>query len=146
MYIHINQTDGTPIYLQIVNQIKYLIASRGLQPGDELLPIRVLAEQLLINPNTVARAYRELQVAGLVEKRGTAGTFVAAGSSPLARDAQLNILQQRIDTLLSDARHMGVSVKELKDLMDKRQKYLEVVPTDPATKTATTISEKIKEG
>lgn len=135
MYIHINQTDGAPIYLQIVNQIKYLIASRSLNPGDELLPIRVLAEQLLINPNTVARAYRELQVAGLVEKRGTAGTFVAAGSSPLARDTQLKILEQRIDTLLSDARHMGVSVKELKSLLDKRQQRLDVVPPSPSAKT-----------
>jgi GntR family transcriptional regulator len=67
--IHIATNDGLPIYLQIVNQIKYAVASGRLAPGDELPPIRVLAERLLINPNTVARAYRELETAGIVEKR-----------------------------------------------------------------------------
>jgi DNA-binding transcriptional MocR family regulator len=67
-----------PIYLQIVNQVKYLVASGRLAPGEELPPIRVLAEQLLVNPNTVARAYRELERAGVVLKRRTAGTYVNA--------------------------------------------------------------------
>src|SRR6187399_3077946 len=83
--IHISQSDGLPIYLQIVNQVKYLVASGRLSPDQELPPIRALAEQLLINPNTVARAYRELEIAGVVTKRRTAGTYVSAASSPLAR-------------------------------------------------------------
>ena len=62
MRLHISLNDGVPIYIQIVNQIKYLMASGRLGPGDEVPAIRVLAEQLLINPNTVARAYRKLQV------------------------------------------------------------------------------------
>ncbi len=77
MQIHISTNDGVPIYLQVVNQIKFLIASGRMSSGDELLPIRVLAAQLLINPNTVARAYRELETAGIVEKRRTAGTYVS---------------------------------------------------------------------
>ena len=64
MQIHISANDGVPIYLQIVNQVKYLIASGRLKSEDELPPIRVLADRLIINPNTVARAYRELEVAG----------------------------------------------------------------------------------
>ena len=76
MRIHISSSDGVPIYLQIVNQVKYLVASGRLAPGEELPPIRVLAEKLVVNPNTVARAYRELEAAGVVEKRRTAGTFV----------------------------------------------------------------------
>ena len=72
-------SDGVPIYLQIVNQVKYLVAVGRLAPGEELPPIRVLAEKLVVNPNTVARAYRELEAAGVVEKRRTAGTFVARG-------------------------------------------------------------------
>ena len=80
--IHISANDGIPIYLQIVNQVKYLVASGRLAPGDELPPIRVLAEKLLVNPNTVARAYRELEIAGVVTKRRTAGTYVSDAGSP----------------------------------------------------------------
>ncbi len=88
MQIHITPRDGVPIYLQIVNQVKYLVAAGRLSPGEELPPIRTLAEELTINPNTVARAYRELEAAGLVEKRRTAGTYVSDGGSPLARPAR----------------------------------------------------------
>ncbi|HET6575779.1 MAG TPA: GntR family transcriptional regulator, partial [Fimbriiglobus sp.] len=75
MHIRISPADGVPIYQQIVNQVKYLVAAGRLEPGDELPPIRTLAERLVINPNTVARAYRELEVAGVVVKKGTAGTY-----------------------------------------------------------------------
>ena len=54
MELHITAGDGVPIYLQIANQVKYMVASGRLAPGDELLPIRVLAQRLLVNPNTVA--------------------------------------------------------------------------------------------
>jgi GntR family transcriptional regulator len=67
MNIHISPADGVPIYLQVVNQVKYLVASGRLAPGEELPPIRVLAERLVVNPNTVARAYRELEAVGIVE-------------------------------------------------------------------------------
>ena len=100
MQIHISANDGVPIYLQIVNQVKYLIASGRLKAQEELPPIRVLAERLIINPNTVARAYRELEAAGLVEKRRTAGTYVAEGVSAPARRERVKILTERIDALL----------------------------------------------
>ena len=112
--------DGLPVYQQICNQIRYLVASGVLVAGEELPPIRALAEQLLINPNTVARAYRELEQAGIVVKRGTVGTFVSAAPSPLARRERLRILRERIDTLLADAKHMGIDLRELKVLMDER--------------------------
>ena len=66
-----------PIYLQIVQQIKTLVASGRLSPGEDLPAIRVLAEQLVVNANTVARAYRELAEAGVLANRRTAGTYVA---------------------------------------------------------------------
>src|SRR6266542_736816 len=83
MQIHISSDDGVPIYLQIVNQVKYLVASGRLAPGEELPPIRVLAEKLVVNPNTVARAYRELETAGVVTKRRTTGTYVDRKSTRL---------------------------------------------------------------
>lgn len=124
MQIHIATNDGVPIYLQIVNQIKYAVASGRLAAGDELPPIRVLAEQLLINPNTVARAYRELEMAGIVEKRRTAGTYVSDQGSPLARRERMKILAQRIDALLAEARQMDVGQDELTKLIEQRSVVL----------------------
>ncbi len=120
MQLHISTNDGVPIYLQIVNQVKYLVASGRLEPGAELSPIRVLAEQLLINPNTVARAYRELEMAGIVEKRRTAGTYVSEQGSPLARRARLKILSERVDALLAEAGQMDVGYEELMKLFEQR--------------------------
>src|ERR1700733_5923948 len=105
--IHISPRDGVPIYQQIVNQVKYLVAAGRLSPGEELPPIRTLAEELTINPNTVARAYRELETAGLVEKRRTAGTYVSDAGSPLARAERIRILSERLERLLAEARQMN---------------------------------------
>ena len=127
MQLHITTSEGVPIYLQIVNQIKYMVASGRLMPGDEMPPIRALAEQLVVNPNTVARAYRELEAAGVVEKRRTAGTYVSDGGSPLARKEQIRILSERLDALLSEARQMGFSVDEVIELLHSRASDL--IPT-----------------
>src|SRR5262249_5907878 len=123
--IRISANDGVPIYLQIVNQVKYLVASGRLGLGAEMPPIRVLAEQLLINPNTVARAYRELEVAGVVEKRRTAGTFVSDNGSPLARRERLKILIERIDALIAEARQMDFSIDETVQLLRQRNQAMQ---------------------
>jgi GntR family transcriptional regulator len=125
MQIHISASDGVPIYLQIVNQIKYLIASGRLKAEDEMPPIRVLAERLIVNPNTVARAYRELEAAGLVEKRRTAGTYVSDQGSPLARRERVKILSGRIDALLAESRQMDVPFDELIQLIEQREKAIQ---------------------
>jgi GntR family transcriptional regulator len=120
MQIHISTADGVPIYQQIVNQIKYLVSSGRLTAGEELPPIRVLAEKLVINPNTVARAYRELESAGIVEKRRTAGTYVSDQGSPLARRERLKILTERIDALLAEARQMDIPFEDVVKLTERR--------------------------
>lgn len=130
MQIHISPSDGVPIYLQIVNQVKYLVASGRLQPGEELPAIRVLAEQLVINPNTVARAYRELEFAGIVEKRRTAGTYVSEGGSPLARRERLRILTERIDALLAEARQMNVDADDLVRLLRLRDEAMQTASVE----------------
>jgi GntR family transcriptional regulator len=123
--IHISAGDGVPIYQQIVNQVKYLIASGRLEPGEEMPPIRVLAERLLVNPNTVARAYRELESAGVVEKRRTAGTYVSDTGSPLARRERLKIIAERVDALLAEARQLGIGVDELIALIARRDQAMQ---------------------
>jgi GntR family transcriptional regulator len=130
MHIHISPSDGVPIYLQIVNQVKYLVASGRLAPGEELPPIRVLAEQLVITPNTVARAYRELEQAGVVTKRRTAGTYVSDAGSPLARRERLKILTERIDALLAEAHQMNIDVEEVIGLLRQRDQTLHLHPEE----------------
>jgi len=120
MQINISAREGAPIYQQIVNQVKYLVASGRLAPGEEIPPIRALAEQLTINPNTVARAYLELERAGVVTKRHGAGTYVSESGSPLARRERVRILTRRIDALLAEAVNMGIELDEIVDLLRER--------------------------
>lgn len=125
MQIHISAADGVPIYLQIVNQVKYLVSAGRLTPGEELPPIRTLAEKLLVNPNTVARAYRELEMAGIVLKRRTTGTYVSGTGTRLGRRDRVRIVTRRIDALLAEARHMSIPLDELLDLVRQRDAVMQ---------------------
>src|ERR1041384_5648900 len=120
MQIQISTSDGVPIYQQIVNQVRYLIAAGRLQPGEELPPIRVLADQLTVNPNTVARAYLELEHAGVVTKRHGSGTYVSETRSPLPQREKNKILVHRVDALLTEARHLEVELSEVIRLLRER--------------------------
>ena len=124
MHIHISTTDGVPIYLQIVNQVKYLIASGRLASEEELPPIRALAEQLLVNPNTVARAYRELEMAGIVTKRRTTGTYVSKDGSQASHRERIQILTERADALLVEAQQLNVPLEDVIGLLRQRDAIL----------------------
>lgn len=90
--------------------------------------IRVLAEQLLVNPNTVARAYRELELAGVLTKRRTAGTYVSGAGSPLARRERVRILTERVDALLAEARQMNIPTEEIVELLRQREEAMNEQP------------------
>jgi len=120
MHLHISIKDGAPIYQQIVQQIKYLIACGRLQPEDELPAVRSLAEQLVINPNTVTRAYRDLETAGLVHTQRGKGVFVADAGSPLALKEQRRILDTSIDKMLAEASQLQFSVKDVIGFVEER--------------------------
>jgi GntR family transcriptional regulator len=122
--IQLSLKDGVPIYRQIVNQVKYMVASGQLTAGMEIPPIRVLAEQLLVTPNTVVKAYRELENEGVVYKRQGAGTFISENGSPLKAEEQRRILSGRADTLLTEGRQMGYSVDDLVALVRERAAVL----------------------
>lgn len=122
MQIHVTESDGTPFYVQVVNQIKFLVASGRLASGEQLPPVRRLAEQLLINPNTVARAYRELEGEGVVSSRRGAGVFVADGGSPLSRKEKNRILNERIDSLLTESQQLGIDLDTVLKLIRQRSR------------------------
>ncbi len=124
MQINISSDDGVPIYIQIVNQVRYLAASGRLNPGDELPPIRVLAEQLVVNPNTVARAYLELERAGVVTKRHGSGTYVSETRAPLPQREKIKILASRADALLTEAKHLDVDLAEVIKLLRERDELM----------------------
>lgn len=125
MHIELSVRDGVPIYRQVFNQIRYQIIAGQMQVGDELPPIRVLAEQLSITPNTVVKAYDALEAEGLVVKRQGSGTFVADLMSPLKKSEQRRLIIQRADALLAEAKQLGFSYEELLELLAKRQAVID---------------------
>lgn len=133
MNITIDLGDGVPIYRQIANQVRYMIASGLLLPDEELPPIRVLAQQLRVTPNTVVKAYDELEGAGVIHKRRGAGCFVSASPSKLAEQEKRRILEQRVDALLLEAHQLGVGAPALLKLLQERQALLQ----DPSTSDKT---------
>ncbi len=118
--IKIDPHEGTPIYLQIVRQIKYMIASGTLREDDELPPVRVLAQQLLINPNTVAKAYRELEFQGLIYTRPGAGTYVAKRRMLFSEEERIRIIQERIESLVVEAQNLNFSFEELQQIFNEQ--------------------------
>ena len=125
LQIAINEGEGTPLYLQLVRQMKHQIATGRLAPGDELPSVRVL-EQLLVNPNTVARAYRELDGAGLIYTRRGSGTYVADRPSPYSDAERRRILAARLDTVVVESRNLGYSMGQVVDLLRERDQVLRV--------------------
>ena len=121
MNITINLADGVPIYRQIVNQVKYLVASGLLQPGEELPPIRTLALQLKVTPNTIVKAYDELESSGVVHKRQGSGTFVSEERPRLATRERQRIIDQRIDALLAEAHQLNFTVDDILRMLRERR-------------------------
>ena len=133
MDITINLTDGVPIYRQIVNQVKYLVASGLLQPGEELPPIRTLALQLKVTPNTIVKAYGELEIAGVVHKRQGSGTFVSEGRpQQVALRERRRVIEQRIDSLLAEAHQLNFTAEEVHRMVRERKAAMDETNSESA--------------
>ena len=124
MNITIDTKDGVPIYRQIANQIRYMVASGILQSGEEISPVRTLALALNVTPNTVVKAYDELNAAGVIFKRRGAGTYISEEQSPLADRERRRIIQLRIDALLAEAHQLDFTADDLLGLIQQRQRLL----------------------
>jgi GntR family transcriptional regulator len=124
--ITISLTDGVPIYRQIVNQVKYLVASGLLQPGEELPPIRTLALQLKVTPNTIVKAYGDLEIAGVIHKRRGSGTFVSDGRpQQVALRERRRLIGQRIDALLAEAHHLNFTTEDILRMVRERRSAMD---------------------
>jgi GntR family transcriptional regulator len=120
MRFQLNFKSGTPVYLQLVDQVKAAAASGAVQPGDSLPSIRPLAEELRVNRNTVAKAYAELENQRVIETIAGKGCFVRASSSPFRKDVRLRLLAEKIDEAVVQAHHLQISRKDFLQLAEDR--------------------------
>jgi GntR family transcriptional regulator len=130
--ITINVTDGVPIYRQIVNQVKYLAASGLIKPGEELPPIRTLALQLKVTPNTLVKAYGDLEVLGIVHKRRGSGTFVSDAKPQLALRERRRVIEQRIDALLAEAHQLNFTGEDILRMVRERRAEMDETSAEAA--------------
>jgi len=125
MIFQIDFKSGTPVYLQLVEQIRHAAASGGLRTGEPLPSIRPLAEELRVNRNTIAKAYAELESQGVIETVPGKGCFLKAVGSPLTKTARNDLLVQEIDRAVVAAHHLQISDAELLALVQKRLNVFE---------------------
>jgi GntR family transcriptional regulator len=113
-----NPSSGVPIYLQLIEQVKHAVETGALRPGDQLPGIRPLAEELVINPNTVAKAYRELEHEGVIELRHGAGAFVADSGRDRRVADRLRAGQAIVAAAIDRLRARGVAEDEIRRLFE----------------------------
>jgi GntR family transcriptional regulator len=113
-----NPSSGVPIYLQLMEQVKYAIETGALRPGDQLPGIRPLAEELVINLNTVAKAYRELEHEGIIELRHGSGAFVAKHKRAGKSTQTLRDAQTLVAATVKRLRAQGLSEEEIRRLVE----------------------------
>ena len=113
-----NPSSGVPIYLQLMEQVKHGIETGALRPGEQLPGIRPLAEELVVNPNTVAKAYRELEHAGVIELRQGAGAFVSANAGAKKFTDNIRAGQTVVAEAIEKLRARGVTDEEIRRLFE----------------------------
>jgi GntR family transcriptional regulator len=113
-----NPSSGVPIYLQLMEQVKHGIETGALRPGEQLPGIRPLAEELVINPNTVAKAYRELEHEGVIELRQGAGAFVAGHAGAKKLTDAIRAGQGIVADAIEKLRARGVTDEEIRRLFE----------------------------
>jgi GntR family transcriptional regulator len=120
MQFQIDSASRTPIYRQLVGQIREAVARGRLSPESRLPSVRDLSRQLVINPNTVARVYTELEREGVLNTRPGLGVFVAQPRSDLTKRARRERLTTSVDELLTEAVHLGFGGDEVQALVGER--------------------------
>ena len=113
-----NPSSGVPIYLQLMEQVKHGIETGALRPGEQLPGIRPLAEELVINPNTVAKAYRELEHEGVIELRQGAGAFVSGNAGAKKLTDNIRAGQTVVAEAIEKLRTRGVTDEEIRRLFE----------------------------
>jgi GntR family transcriptional regulator len=123
MIFTVNPSSGQPLYVQLMQQIRHAIETGVLQPGDGLPGVRTLAQQLVISPNTVVKAYSELEHEGLLDLRHGSGAYVAVRRSKKSRADRLRQAQERVRALVEKLQRDGLSEDEIQRLVEAELFY-----------------------
>ena len=125
MFFHVDPHNGLAIYDQIARQIKFAVAGGVLRTGEMVPSVRELARELAINPNTIARAYRQLQDDEVLQPvRGT-GLEVASGAGERCRSERLKLIRTRLRQVLAEARQSRLDARSLRELVEKELSSVE---------------------
>ena len=117
MLLHVNPSSGVPLYLQIQQQVKHAVTAGALRPGDALPSVRKLAVDLRINPNTVARAYTELEREAVIRTIPGGGTFVADGQSGLMKTERVRRLRPHARQVAVEGLQLRLTPREIVELV-----------------------------
>ena len=115
--LDLNSAAERPIYGQIADRVKFAVAGGVLRPGDLVPSVRELSKQLVVNPNTVARAYRDLQTEGLLESVRGMGMQVAEGALERCRAARREMVRQRLRQAIAEARQSKLDTAEIEAIL-----------------------------
>jgi GntR family transcriptional regulator len=137
MMFQIDFKAGKPVYLQLVDQVRYAAASGMMRAGEPLPSIRPLAEELRINRNTIAKAYAELESQGVIETIPGKGCFLKANHSPFTRAVREKLLLKEIDEAVVTAHHLQVNRESFLEMVKERLDYFErkTASDEPSSKT-----------
>jgi GntR family transcriptional regulator len=119
VFISVDPSDDVPIFRQIVQQIKTAVAMGRLQPEEPLPSVRQLAVELAVNPNTVARAYLDLEIEGVIYKRQGAGTFVSNQGAEMSRAERRKVLTELFERALVEGLNLGMQERELRETFER---------------------------
>ena len=125
MLFQIDFKTGKPVYLQLVDQVRYAAASGALRTGEALPSIRPLAEELRVNRNTIAKAYAELESQGVIETVPGKGCFLKANYTPFTKGVRQKLLLKEIDEAVVTAHHLQVDRETFLSLIQERLEYFE---------------------
>jgi GntR family transcriptional regulator len=111
--------SGVPVYRQLIDQVQGAIATGALRPGNQLPTVRLVAVELAINPNTVLRAYREMEIRGILDTQQGTGTFIADRQAEPSKEERERKLAQIVSEFVSRAGSAGLTVNELIDALQQ---------------------------
>ena len=127
MFMEVDPSSSVPVYAQIVEQVKHGVASGLLIEGDKLPSIRALGKELRVNPNTIIRAYRELEVEGIVISKRGQGSYVTCSGSTLTDEGKCEMLVKNVDKMLIEAYHLQLDNEKVLELVKKRMNELKQI-------------------
>lgn len=137
MQLHIETSNGIPIYEQICRQVKFAVANKALQVGEHVPSVREMAGRLAVNPNTVSRAYRDLQADGvLIPIRGT-GLAVTPEAPGKCQSERLDMIRERLRLVLAEARHNQITPDEIRQLVESELQRLDAPEDENASQLVT---------